>query len=264
MNKIYSKYSKKSKIIFVDIKTAEFIKYFSNSFFSLLISFSNEVTNLSHKLGIDFIDVLNAFKLDNRFIAKKKQIPEMIKYLIPGIGYGGSCFPKDVKTFIKFANQKKSNLSILKKVDEINTKQPKIISDLIKKEFKVKKVHKCLILGITFKENTDDIRNSTAISLANFIAKNKFKVYIYDPLFSKKDFLKNRKFFNNRIKYLEKIKKTLKFDALILNNNSKEFLNVIKYFNKKYGSLIYDSRRILDKEKFINYLGTGLKKVVEN
>ena len=179
MIKLYSKYIKKSKIIFLDIKTAEFIKYFSNSFFSLLISFSNELSNLSKKLNIDFIDVLNAFKLDNRFKSKNKSLPEFINYLKPGIGYGGSCFPKDVKTFIKFA--KKNNLSILDKVDKINSKQPYLIAKSIIKEFKKRKVRNCLILGITFKENTDDIRNSTSIDLANYVAKDKFKVSVYDP-----------------------------------------------------------------------------------
>ncbi len=263
VEKIYKKYKKKSKIIFTDIKTAEFIKYFSNSFFSLLISYSNEISNLCYKLGIDFIDVLNAFKLDSRFNSKNK-IPEALKYLVPGIGYGGSCFPKDIKTFIKFANKNKFDLSILKKVDEINSKQPKIISEIILNEFKRKKVRNCLFLGITFKENTDDIRNSTSIDLVNFIAKKKLNIFIYDPIFSKEKFLKNKSLFNKRITYLKKINYNSKFDSLIINNNSIEFKKIVKFYNNKFKSLIFDSRRIYEKEKFKNYSGSGLKSFVEN
>ncbi len=258
MNKIYYGYKKKSDIIFVDIKTAEFIKYFSNSFFSLLISFSNEITNLADKINVDFMDVLNAFKLDSRFKSNKNQIPEVIKYLVPGIGYGGSCFPKDVKTFINFANRKKSNLEILKKVDEINLKQPKKISFNIKKEFSKRNVKKCLVLGITFKEGTNDIRNSTSVKLINLMSKQNFKVYMYDPYFLKNEYIKHRKIFDSNVTYLSGVKKGLKIDAIILNNNSKKIMNIVNYYNKKNSTLIYDSRRALDKKKIKNYLGVSL------
>ena len=258
INSIYSSYKRKSKKIYVDLKTAEFIKYFSNSFFSLLISFSNEIANLSQKLKIDFIEVLKAFKLDARLISNKGQLPEMIRYLKPGIGYGGSCFPKDIKTFIKFAELNNHKINILKEVDKVNTKQPIIISKLIKKEFILKKIKKCLFLGIAFKENTDDIRNSTGISLLNLLSKNKFKIYVYDDLFSKEKFIKNKNLFNSNIKYLSKLWKKINFDAIIINNKSKKYIDMIKYYNKKNNILIYDSRRILEKSNFKNYLGASL------
>ncbi len=258
MNQIYAKYDKKSKIVFVDIKTAEFIKYFSNSFFSLLISYSNELTNLAHKIDVDFMNVLNAFKLDPRFKSTKKRIPEMMNYLIPGIGYGGSCFPKDVKTLIYFAKKKGANLEILKKVNEINLKQPKKISNQIKKEFLNKKIKKCLILGITFKDGTNDIRNSTSIKLINFMSKSNCKIYMYDPFFTKENYLKNKNIFNSKVKFLENVKKNLKIDAIILNNKSKKILKIVNYYNKKHKTLIFDSRRVLDQSKFKNYLGVSL------
>jgi UDPglucose 6-dehydrogenase len=260
MQNIYSKYKKKSEILFVDIKTAEFIKYFSNSFFSLLISFSNEISNLSHKMNIDFIEVLNAFKLDNRFKSKGNKIPEVINYLKPGIGYGGSCFPKDIKTFINFAKKNKRNLEILQKVDDINLKQPKIISNQITKEFLKRKINTCLVLGITFKDGTNDIRNSTSIKLINFMSKNKFKIYMYDPFFNEYDYKKNKKFFHPQVKFLNNVKKNLKVDSIILNNKSKKTINIVNYYNKKYSTLIYDSRRVLDKTKIRNYLGVSIKK----
>ena len=257
LEKIYKKYKKNSKLIFVDIKTAEFIKYYSNAFFSLLISYSNEIANFCNKIGIDYIDVFNAFKLDNRLNINNKT-PDVINYMIPGIGYGGSCFPKDIKTLIKFAERKKFKLSILKNVDKINSLQPKLISEIILKKFKEKKIKNCLVLGLTFKENTDDIRNSTSIDVINFLANSKFKIFVYDPIFTKKLFIKNKKLFNNKIKYINKIDYSQSFDSVVVNNVSKEFRRIIKYYDKKYNSLIFDSRRAFRDEKIKNYLGSGL------
>ena len=257
LNKIYKKYKKKSKLIFVNIKTAEFIKYFSNSFFSLLISFSNEISNLCHKIGIDYIDVLNALKMDSRIISNNK-VPELINYMMPGIGYGGSCFPKDIKTFIAFASNNNFNLSILKNVDKINSTQPKVISDIILSKFKRMQIKNCLVLGITFKENTDDIRNSTSIDVINFMAKSKIKIFIYDPIFSKKKFLENKKLFDNKVTYLSKINFNKKFSSIVINNKSSEFKKIIRYYDKKFSSLIFDSRRAFSNQKLNNYFGSGL------
>jgi len=258
LRKIYKKYQKKSKLIFVDIKTAEFIKYHSNAFFSLLISYSNEISNLCSKIGIDYIDVFDAFKLDNRLNINNKN-PEIINYMMPGIGYGGSCFPKDIKTFIKFSEKKNFNLSILKNVDKINTFQPKFISKIILKKFKKKNIKNCLVLGLTFKENTDDIRNSTSIEVVNLLAESKIKVFVYDPIFSKQLFLRNRRLFNKRIKYLDKINFNQKFNSIVVNNISEEFRIIVKHYDKKFDTLIFDSRRAFRNEKINNYLGSGLK-----
>ena len=122
--------------------------------------------------------------------------------MVPGIGYGGSCFPKDIKTFIKFAKNKNFNLSILKNVDKINDLQPRFISRIILKIL-LKRVKSCLIL-INFKENTDDIRSSTSIDLANILAKTKIKIYVHDPIFIKV-IIKNKRLFNNKIICLEKL-----------------------------------------------------------
>lgn len=257
LEKIYKRYKKKAKLIFVNIKTAEFIKYHSNAFFSLLISYSNEISNLCYKIGVDYIDVYNAFKSDNR-LTIKNQNPEFMNYMIPGIGYGGSCFPKDVKTFIKFAQDKNSKLSILKKVDKINSSQPEYISKIILKKFRDNKIKNCLVLGLTFKENTDDIRNSTSIDVINLLANGKTKIHVYDPIFSKKLFEKNKSFFNNKIQYQSRINFSQNFDFILVNNLSVEFEKIITYYDKKYRSLIFDSRRAFRHKKYKNYSGAGL------
>ena len=204
------------------------------------------------------IYVINwVFKLDNRLNYNNK-VAEVINYMVPGIGYGGSCFPKDIRTFIKFAEKNNFNLSILKNVDKINSLQPKMISDIILNKFKEKKIKNCLVLGITFKENTDDIRNSTSIDVINFLAKSRIKIFIYDPIFSEKLFINNKKLFNKKIIYLSKINYKQKFSSIVVNNISTEFRKIIKYYDKKYNSLIFDSRRAFRNEKFRNYLGSGL------
>ena len=201
--------------------------------------------------------MLDALKMDNRIISNNK-VPELINYMMPGIGYGGSCFPKDIKTFIAFAANNYFNLSILKNVDKINSTQPKVISDIILSKFKKMQIKNCLVLGITFKENTDDIRNSTSIDLINFMAKSKIKIFIYDPIFSKKKFLENKKLFNNKVTYLSKINFNKKFSSIVINNKSSEFKKIIRYYDKKFSSLIFDSRRAFSNQKLNNYFGSGL------
>jgi hypothetical protein len=128
--------------------------------------------------------VLNGLILDKRFYQKnKKSKPEIINYMYPGIGYGGSCFPKDVKGFVNFAKLKNSRLKILEQAEIVNYEQPllisKKISNIFGKSFFKKKI---LFLGITFKENTNDIRNSTPVILFKEIYKMNPSVDLYDPL----------------------------------------------------------------------------------
>ena len=185
---IYENYLSNNKIINVNIETSEMIKYFSNSFFALLISFGNQLGNFCEKINVDFMEVLQAVGWDNRFLTKKEnKKPDFLNYLIPGIGYGGSCFPKDIKTLIQTAKKNSTNLSILQEVDKVNESQSKIIT---KKIFQIlkdnKKIKKILVLGATFKENTDDLRNSTSINLINNLSSKNLDISIYDPILIKK------------------------------------------------------------------------------
>tara|TARA_Y200000002_G_C22520965_1_gene595507 strand:- start:225 stop:809 length:585 start_codon:yes stop_codon:yes gene_type:complete len=188
----------------------------------------------------------------------KNTNPEVVNYMVPGIGYGGSCFPKDIKTFIRFAKNINFNLSILKNVDKINNLQPRFISQVILKNLQKKRVKSCLILGLTFKENTDDIRSSTSIDLVNLLAKSNIKIYVYDPIFNKKLFIKNKRLFNKKIIYLEKINSKIKYDSIVVNNISKEYKKIIKFYDTKHNSLIFDSRRAFRNINLKNYFGSSL------
>jgi len=199
---IYKNYLSNNKIINVNIETSEMIKYFSNSFFALLISFGNQLGNFCEKINVDFMEVLQAVGWDNRFLTKKEnKKPDFLNYLIPGIGYGGSCFPKDIKTLIQTAKKHSTNLSILQEVDKVNERQSEIIS---KKIFQIlkdnKKIKKILVLGATFKENTDDLRNSTSINLINNLSSKNLDISIYDPILIKKNYNQKKSFFHKKVK----------------------------------------------------------------
>ena len=257
---IYENYLSNNKIINVNIETSEMIKYFSNSFFALLISFGNQLGNFCEKINVDFMEVLQAVGWDNRFLTKKEnKKPDFLNYLIPGIGYGGSCFPKDIKTLIQTAKKNSTNLSILQEVDKVNESQSKIIT---KKIFQIlkdnKKIKKILVLGATFKENTDDLRNSTSIDLINNLSSKNLDISIYDPILVKKNYNQKKSFFHKKVKYLYNLKAIKKYNMIVVNNRSLEFRKLLKDYKNKDDVFLFDSRRFFDKKKFKNYSGSGI------
>ena len=257
---IYKNYLSNNKIINVNIETSEMIKYFSNSFFALLISFGNQLGNFCEKINVDFMEVLQAVGWDNRFLTKKEnKKPDFLNYLIPGIGYGGSCFPKDIKTLIQTAKKNSTNLSILQEVDKVNESQSKIIT---KKIFQIlkdnKKIKKILVLGATFKENTDDLRNSTSIDLINNLSNKNLDISIYDPILVKKNYNQKKSFFHKKVKYLYNLKAIKKYNMIVVNNRSLEFRKLLKDYKNKDDVFLFDSRRFFDKKKFKNYSGSGI------
>ena len=257
---IYKNYLSNNKIINVNIETSEMIKYFSNSFFALLISFGNQLGNFCEKINVDFMEVLQAVGWDNRFLTKKEnKKPDFLNYLIPGIGYGGSCFPKDIKTLIQTAKKHSTNLSILQEVDKVNESQSEIIS---KKIFQIlkdnKKIKKILVLGATFKENTDDLRNSTSINLINNLSSKNLDISIYDPILIKKNYNQKKSFFHKKVKYLYNLNEIKKYNLIVVNNRSLEFRKILKDYTDKNKVFLFDSRRFFDKKKFKNYSGSGI------
>ena len=257
---IYKNYLSNNKIINVNIETSEMIKYFSNSFFALLISFGNQLGNFCEKINVDFMEVLQAVGWDNRFLTKKEnKKPDFLNYLIPGIGYGGSCFPKDIKTLIQTAKKHSTNLSILQEVDKVNESQSEIIS---KKIFQIlkdnKKIKKILVLGATFKENTDDLRNSTSINLINNLSSKNLDISIYDPILIKKNYNQKKSFFHKKVKYLYNLNEIKKYNLIVVNNRSLEFRKILKNYTDKNKVFLFDSRRFFDKKKFKNYSGSGI------
>lgn len=263
-SKIYSKF--KCPILFTNLKTAELIKYASNSLLATLISFSNEIARIAEKAdGIDVLDVWKGVHLDRRLsprVGKKLIKPGILSYILSGCGYGGSCFPKDTKALSNFADGINENALLIKSVIKINDTQPARVISLLKKaignDLRGKKI---ALLGLTFKADTDDLRESAALKILNELKLEGSEVISHDPWAYKK----NVPQVLSGYKLADKIEEALvEADAAILVTAWKEYLNLTPEFLKRLmkNPILIDGRRVLDKNKFIKkgviYKGIGL------
>ena len=167
---IYKKFE--DRILITNIDTAELIKHASNSFLAMKISFINLMANLCEKTDADVEFVAQGMGLDSRIGPL---------FLRAGLGYGGSCFPKDVRALIKIGEDLGINLDLLKEVDGINTDRMKVFVDKIKKALWILKDKKIAILGLAFKPQTDDIRNAPSINLIRALLDEGAQLVLYDP-----------------------------------------------------------------------------------
>jgi len=158
--------------LFTDIKTAEMIKYASNAFLATKISFANEIGNICKKLGIDSWKVFEGVGLDHRIS------PHFFR---TGIGWGGSCFPKDVRALIRKAEEIGEDLIILKAVVGVNERQPLKLIELLKKHVPELRGKTVGVLGLAFKPNTDDVRETRAYIIIKKLLEEGARVIAYDP-----------------------------------------------------------------------------------
>jgi len=251
------------EVLLTNNKTAEMIKYTSNSLLATMISFSNEIGNLCSNIeDIDVIDVMEGVHLDKRItpiLKNGKRIkPGLVSYIEAGCGFGGSCFPKDVKALISHGENTNHSMSLLSSVIEINNNQPKKILDLLLKNYPVIRGLKISVLGLAFKPQTDDMRESPAIYIVNEIVKLGGKVYAYDPVAQNEA---KKLFINLDIEYFNSIKDAVQFaDVIILLTSWPEFKNLATILRKlNINPLIIDGRRMLSKFDFDRYEGIGLK-----
>jgi UDPglucose 6-dehydrogenase len=227
-------------IYFMDEKSAEMTKYASNSFLATKITFMNEIANLCELTGADVDKVRIGIGSDTR-IGKR--------FLFPGIGFGGSCFPKDVKALINTSNENNYDFKILKSVVEINENQRVRFFDKIKLHYngKLKGKH-FAIWGLAFKPNTDDIRDAPSVKIIELLLKAGASVTAYDP--EAMDNIKNT--FNGKIKLAKGTYNALEnADALIIVTEWNEFrkpdFSRVKALLKK--PVIFDGRNLYDLEK---------------
>lgn len=167
---VYKKFE--DRLLITNIDTAELIKHASNSFLAMKISFINLMANLCERTDADVEKVAEGMGLDPR-------IGRL--FLRAGLGYGGSCFPKDVKALIKIGEDLGVNLDLLKEVDRINTGRIKVFMDKIKKALWILKDKKIAVLGLAFKPETDDIRNAPSIYLIRALLDEGANLVLYDP-----------------------------------------------------------------------------------
>lgn len=226
-------------------RSSELTKYAANSFLATKISFMNEIANLCDEVGADIENVRIGMGTDARI---------GMKFLFPGVGYGGSCFPKDVKALIKTATEKNIDLSILKKVEEVNEKQKRIIVEKIKKHFNGNLKGRTIALwGLSFKPKTDDIREAPSIVIIKELLKEGCKINAHDPIAMTN--MKNI-FDDNTINYFEKNYDALNnCDALAVITEWNEFRRPDFYEIKKRlkTPVIFDGRNIYNPVKMKEY-----------
>ncbi|RJQ60609.1 MAG: UDP-glucose/GDP-mannose dehydrogenase family protein [Stygiobacter sp.] len=238
----------------VNTKTAEFIKYCSNSIIAAQISLVNELANLGDNIGdIDFLNVIRGVHLDKRWspiINTNRIQPEILSYHYPGPGFGGSCFPKDLQALVEFGNTNNQPMDILSAVMKTNVRQSEKIINIINNHQVSQNIKTIAILGLAFKPNTDDVRESPAIQIVKGLVKNGYKITVSDPV-ALKNFLEELK--NNEVigydKWMDAVKNT---DAVIIVTGWDEYKSITPKLLKSLmtGKFIFDCRRILDKEMF--------------
>ena len=174
MSKLYKPFLLNNfRVIFMDIPSAEMTKYAANSMLATRISFMNDIANLCEIVGADVNMVRSGIGSDTR-IGRK--------FLYPGIGYGGSCFPKDVKALIKTAEQNGYSMRVLSAVEEVNEQQKSVLFEKLKKQFNGDLQGKTVALwGLAFKPETDDMREAPALVLIDKLLEAGCRVRAYDP-----------------------------------------------------------------------------------
>ena len=242
--------SRGAKYINTSRRAAELIKYSSNAFLATKITFINEMANLCEKINVDIEDISIGIGLDKRIGSR---------FLRAGPAYGGSCFPKDTKAITATADKFKTNLTVIKSVIKSNENRSSLmlkrVLDILKNKIKNKNI---CFLGVTFKANTDDMRDSSSLSMIPALLKKGAKINYFDPTGEKSDFKKFKNvIFSNNIK--DAIKKS---DLIIIHTEWNDFKTIdFKKDLKNKNFSIFDMRNIYSvkkmKDQKIKYFSIG-------
>ena len=256
MKRLYAPFTVSSnRFISMDIRSAEMTKYAANAMLATKISFINEISNICEKVGADVNQVRNGIGSDSRI---------GYKFIYPGCGYGGSCFPKDVKALINISKENNYLPKLISAVEDVNFNQKKILFKKVVSHFGENlKDKKIAIWGLSFKPETDDMREAPSIPLINSLIEAGAVVNAYDPqaINEAKFYLKDLdvKYFDNKYNALENV------DALILVTEWKEFRSpdfkrILKLMNT---NVFIDGRNQFNydqmKEQGFNYSQIGVK-----
>ena len=227
-------------ILFTDLNTAELIKYSANAFLAVKISYINQMSDLCEKVGADVHDVAKGIGLDKRIGSK---------FLHPGQGYGGSCFPKDTLALVQTAKEYDSNLSLVETVVQYNKQRKSDMADKIIEAFNNNCQNKKIsILGLSFKPETDDMRDSPSLDIIPILKEKGFDISVFDPVAmdEAKKLLKNIEFSNNIEECLQDS------DGLVILTEWNEFRSLSATRLKKVmkGNILIDLRNSLNPDSF--------------
>jgi len=241
-------------VLVMEIRSAEMVKYAANAFLATRISFMNEIARLCEKLGADVEKVRMAIGYDNRIGQK---------FLFPGIGWGGSCFPKDVKALIKIGEEVSLETPVVSAVNAINEIQKGVLVQKIKKHFSLNlSGKKFAVWGLSFKPKTDDMREAPSIVVVEELLKNGAAVSVFDPVAMENA----EKIFGSKIVYVKDQYAALKgADGLLLITEWQEFRepDFAKMKTLMRHHVIFDGRNIYNPDKVktlgFEYYGIGRK-----
>ena len=243
-------------------RTAEMIKYTANSLLATMISFSNEIGNLCAAIGnVDVTEVMQGVHLDKRLTPIMENgdrvIPGFTTYLEAGCGFGGSCFPKDVKALTAHGVKTGNSMELLEAVIAVNARQPNKMVDLLKKHFPKLENVKIAVLGLAFKPGTDDIRESPSIPVIKSLINQNAAITAYDPI---AQHATQQLLGEEKISFCETLSQAIDgVDAILIMTRWSEFEqlpDLLATATKQ--PLVVDGRRMLDKTKVSRYEGIGL------
>ena len=244
MSKIYQPFTNTGvPIIFMDEKSSELTKYAANSFLAVKITFMNEIANYCEKVGADVDKVRLGMGSDDRIGHR---------FLFPGIGYGGSCFPKDVKALIKSGKEEDFNFQILNATEEVNKSQKVILISEIEKYFGGNlKDKKIAIWGLAFKANTDDIRESSSLDNIALLLEKGAKITAYDAIAEENV----KRIFGDQIEYTKDMYSCVEnADCLLIATEWSEFKNpnFDLLAQKMKNKVIFDGRNMFSLDQIEN------------
>jgi len=263
MKELYSSFMRKTdRLIMMDVRSAEMTKYAANAMLATKISFINEIANLCELVGADIDNVRKGIGTDSRI---------GFEFLFPGVGYGGSCFPKDVQAMIRTAGEYGYDMKILKSVEDVNYRQKGVIVDKMLKYFgargkgqgaKGKPLEGNIIgiWGLSFKPRTDDMREAPSITIINRLLDAGARIKAHDP----EAMTEAMKIFGNKVEYLKDNYEVVKdTDALVVITEWNEFRrpNFEKMRKLMKTPVIFDGRNIYDPDEMrgmgFTYYGIG-------
>ncbi len=250
------------EVLRVNNKSAEMIKYASNALLATMISFSNEIGNLCSTLGgVDVVDVMRGVHMSKYITVTlpggERIAPSIQSFLAAGCGFGGSCLPKDVKALIVHGEKAGSPMPLLDAVIAINRTQYRKVFALLKKHFRSLRSKRISVLGLSFRPDTSDMRESPAIPIINELLKKGAVVKAYDPVANGEA---AKVLGGAKVRFCGSLAEAVRdVDAAILVTRWEEFRKVpelLRAMDKP--PLFVDGRRMLDKESFPAYEGIGL------
>ena len=243
-------------------RTAEMIKYTANSLLATLISFSNEIANLSAAIGgVDVVEVMHGVHLDRRLSPilpdGQRLIPGILSYLEAGCGFGGSCFPKDVRALIAHGRKLNAPMRVLNAVMEVNERQPMQVIQRLRRHLLSFQGARIAVLGLAFKPGTDDVRESPALPVLRTLRAQGADLKAYDPVASGAT---EALLGNGTIRYIDSLEATVDdVDAIVLLTRWPEFERLPELLaGRKLQPLVVDGRRMLDRRRVVRYEGIGI------